>query len=299
MGEPRDHHFIPKFFLKSWCDKNGQLIEYTKKNGKLIAKPVGPGGTGFQRDAYAFPDLPPEQAQILERDYFDFHDREASLALQELLTVGVPSNNERQSAMTRFVVGLHLRHPDGIPELRDAAKAIWNGTAEKSEARYQAIRKPNDPATLDEYIAAHDPHFPAKAALGLVVTACFENPRLLERVHAMAWRVFDTSPSHWKLLLSDRPVGLVTIGKPDGHLWLPISPTKLIVAAPDPRTLDFFGTKKPKELVSMANYATVSRARRFVWAADRSQELFIESHFGTALDPLPLFPNAGRLPGER
>ena len=67
MGEPRDHHFMPRFFLKAWCDDSGKLIEYTKKNDKLISKSVGPGATGFQRDAYAFDKLPPDQVQFMEQ----------------------------------------------------------------------------------------------------------------------------------------------------------------------------------------------------------------------------------------
>jgi hypothetical protein len=46
MSIPRDHHFIPAFYLRQWCDHTGKLIEYTIKHGKLISKPVGPSATG-------------------------------------------------------------------------------------------------------------------------------------------------------------------------------------------------------------------------------------------------------------
>ncbi len=104
MSEPRDHHFVPKFFLKPWCDENGQVIEYARKNGKLVSKSVGPGATGFQRDAYAFPELPTGQAQFLEKVYFDFHDRTASEAHKELLAGTLPSSNDGRSAWTRRVL---------------------------------------------------------------------------------------------------------------------------------------------------------------------------------------------------
>jgi hypothetical protein len=58
-NKPRDHHCIPVFYLKQWRGQNKKLIEYTVKHGKLIARPVGAKGTGFQTDLYAFPELPP------------------------------------------------------------------------------------------------------------------------------------------------------------------------------------------------------------------------------------------------
>jgi hypothetical protein len=30
MNIPRDHHFIPAFYLKQWTDQNGKLVEYTR-----------------------------------------------------------------------------------------------------------------------------------------------------------------------------------------------------------------------------------------------------------------------------
>ena len=63
MSEPRDHHFIPAFYLSQWAGPKGKLIEYSRKHGKVIAKPVGPRATGFETDLYEFADLPPEQRQ--------------------------------------------------------------------------------------------------------------------------------------------------------------------------------------------------------------------------------------------
>ena len=52
MNAPRDHHFIPAFYLKHWAGPDGKLIEHSRKSGKLISKPVGPRSTGFERDLY-------------------------------------------------------------------------------------------------------------------------------------------------------------------------------------------------------------------------------------------------------
>ena len=126
MNPPRDHHFIPAFYLKQWSGVDGKLFEYTLRNGQLTAKCVGPRATGFQTDLYAFPELPPNLAQYLEAKFFDYADRMASNALARHLH-GPPNgwNPELLSAWSRFVIGIHLRHPDAIAELRAAVEAIW------------------------------------------------------------------------------------------------------------------------------------------------------------------------------
>jgi hypothetical protein len=74
--------------LKQWADSTGKLIEYTRKGGKLILKPVGPRSTGCERDLYAFPELPSDAAQYLEQVFFAYADQMASDALDNHLGVG-------------------------------------------------------------------------------------------------------------------------------------------------------------------------------------------------------------------
>jgi hypothetical protein len=62
-----------------------ELIEYSTKHGKFIAKSVGPRGTGFETDLYSFPELPPNLAQYVEAEFFKFADDKAAIALQKHL----------------------------------------------------------------------------------------------------------------------------------------------------------------------------------------------------------------------
>jgi Protein of unknown function (DUF4238) len=75
MNTPRDHHFIPAFYLKQWEGPGGQIIEYklianAQVGRKLVKKPIGRDATGFERDLYAFPELPPDAAQFIEQRFF-------------------------------------------------------------------------------------------------------------------------------------------------------------------------------------------------------------------------------------
>ena len=88
MNPPRDHHFIPAFYLKQWeTGTEEKLIEYSLQYGKLISKTVGRKATGFQTDLYAFSDLPPNMVQYLEEKFFDYADRTASDAYRERVGV--------------------------------------------------------------------------------------------------------------------------------------------------------------------------------------------------------------------
>ena len=294
MKPPRDHHFIPAFYLRQWSVLDGKLVEYTLKNGRLIAKCVGPRATGFQTDLYAFPELPPDLAQYLEAMFFDYADRMASNALA-LHLHGPPNgrNPELLSAWSRFVIGIHLRHPDAIAELRAAVEAIWEEVSGHMQRDYMAQRQPDDPMTYDEYLSQRDPFTAAKARLNLIMKA-IDNELIGTRVNQMTWATVDVSASPIRLLTSDRPVEMYLMKERDGILALPISPTKLFVAVNTQTMLDKFGASKPLDIARQVNKRVVRCARRFVWASDKSQSQFIQSNMSIAMEPTPLLPSLGR-----
>ena len=296
MGAPRDHHFIPAFLLQQWAGPNDKLIEYTIKHGKLIAKPVGPRSTGFEFDLYAFNELPPDVRQYVEEKFFNYADNIAAIALERHLTGSrEPWSAKLLSAWSRFVICIHLRHPDAMPELRAGAQSIWEGSGAASQRAYEAVRKPEYPQTFDEHLATLDPLIAVKMRMNLVI-ASFDNEVFCAHVNGMSWAVVDVSASAIPLLLSDRPVEISNLKGIRGFVSMPISPTKLFVAANSPRGLDNLRRVKPREIVQHVNLFIVSRARRFVWAQDESQQRFIGNHMSKNMEPTPLFPGIGRYP---
>jgi len=85
MSEPHRHHFVPAFYLRQWHGPDEKLVEYTIKHRKLIPKPVSAEATCFQRDLYEFRELPSTLSQFLEKEFFNYSDRNASDALKMLL----------------------------------------------------------------------------------------------------------------------------------------------------------------------------------------------------------------------
>jgi Protein of unknown function (DUF4238) len=294
MNIPRDHHFIPAFYLKQWASSHGKLIEYTRKGGKLIAKPVGPHSTGYERDLYAFPELPPNAAQFMEQVFFAYADQKASDTLDNQLGLAsLPWTSELVSAWSRFVIAIHLRHPDAMPELRAAAASIWDASGVDCQARYDATRKPTDPPTFDEYLALRDPLTPVKMRVNLIIKA-LDNDIVGAHINQMTHAIIDISASPQRLLTSDRPVELLNLKESNGILSIPISPTKLFVAVNDRAILDKLRRAAPDKIASYVNTYVASRARRFVWAQDTAQERFVEEMMSTKLEPTPLLPNIDR-----
>jgi hypothetical protein len=280
-----------------WANADGKLVEFTRKYNKLIAKPVGPDATGFEIDLYEADDLPPDQRQFLEKVWFNYLDQTAFEALTDHLS-GKPASlwdNEHVNAWSRFIVGVHCRHPHTMPELREAAKAIWaaSGTAHQSE--WEKIKKPDHPATFDEYLATVHPFTSAKARVNMIIKV-FDNPQLVGHLNQMPYAVIDASASSEPFVTSDRPISISNLGQKDGIVVLPISPTKLFVAANDEKSLEKIGAQTALDLVRRVNSFVVSRARLYVWARDQSLEPFIHARMSADMEMPPFFPNAGRYP---
>lgn len=289
-NKPRDHHYVPVFYLKQWCGPNKKLIEFTRKHGNFIAKPVGPKGTGFETDLYAFPELPTGMAQHIEDVFLKYVDNVASIALNRHLKGDTAWTNETRSGWSRFIISLLIRHPDVMVDLRKATVTSWERAGPNAQARYEASKEHHYPATFDEYIAAVDPLIPIKVSLNAIIKSV-DNEQLGGHINGMHWGVIDLSKSPHKLLTSDRPLQYDSLKLSKGFISLPISPTKLFLASNNPQSISNVRLLAPQVVARNVNLWVVSRARRFVFAHDKSQASFIEKHIHANMEPTPLFPS--------
>lgn len=297
MSEPRKHHFVPAFFLKQWANPahGNQVTESAKLLGKLVQRWRSEGATGWEYDLYAFQELPPHQRQHIEKVFFNYADNTGSQALTILLEEKRGAfSPELRRAWSRFLVGLYLRHPDIIPELRIAARAIWARTGDRTQADYEHLRSAEDPPLFDQYVASVDPLIPDKAQMNLIING-IDNDQLCAFFDQMEWSVLDLSNASRTLLLSDRPLMISDLKQPTGLLALPISPNKLFLAVNHNSTAERIASRPNSDIVRHSNVSVVTKARRFVWSIDRSQATFIERHMSTNMEPLPLLPNTSKL----
>jgi hypothetical protein len=229
----------------------------------------------------------------MEQKFFDYADRTASQALGMLLDEHPKSlwSSEMLSAWARFLVGIHTRHPDAIPELKAYARAVLASRPEESQQMYEGIREPGDPATFAEWVAANDPLAPHRFTLELMMGA-IDNEFVGARLIEMHWGIIDVSATPRRFVTSDRPVAFYLLDQPVGSVTMPISPRKLFVAVNDQQYIDKVRLKKPREIVDAINLDNIRRARRFVWAMgeNRSQAALVRSIMSKQMEKLPLFP---------
>jgi hypothetical protein len=298
MSTPRDHHFIPVFYLKKWAGPNGKLVQYSHPHPKkFIIKPVGPRATGFEKDLYGFPELPEELAQYLESKFLARTDEVAAKVHKKLLDgTATPWTPETRSSWSRFAINFLIRHPHPFAEIRTVAHDCWLRPDNITQAEYERIKKPDDPPTFEEWVLAQGGHLADRIRIRLI-QGVMDNEPAGEKFNAMLWNVLDLSKSQYRLLTSDWPLYREINGE-DKLFALPISPTALFVATTRAATFEKMRRDNPDKVVSHVNAGVVSAARLYVYASDESQERFVKNRMSTKLLGTPFFPTLANPLGQ-
>ena len=247
---------------------------------------VHPAQAGFQTDLYRLPGKHSDEmaAQLLEWGFFRHVDNDAARALA-ILHGEAPWEwaPDTRSGWSRFLLSLLHRTPRHWERVLEEYARLDAEALPEVQARYEELRQPTDPDTFDEWIALRDPVYLQKERYKMAARA-IDNAELGAHINNIEWRVHDLSKADRALLTSDNAVVLVALDLAEGHLALPISPTKLFVAA---RQLKFhaeiaaLAERHPSRLAREVNRLTVERADDIVVAHDESQRLFVERRFGT------------------
>jgi len=291
MSSPRDHHFIPVFYLKKWAGPDGKLIEYSRPYpDKFNIKPVGPRATGFKHDLYAFPDLPPELAQFLESKFLARTDELASRVHEKLLTGNAaPWTTETRSAWSRFAINFLIRHPHPFAEIRTVAHDCWLKPDNITQQEYEKIKGPEDPPTFEEWVLEQGNHLADRIRIRLIQGVMYNEPAGT-KLNAMLWNVLDLSKSKLRLLTSDWPLYREIEGERK-LLALPISPTALFTAVTKSDIFEKMRRDKPDDVVQHINAGVVSAARLYVYGSDNSQERFVRNRMSSKIVERPFFPS--------
>jgi hypothetical protein len=290
MGDPRNHHFIPAFYLSRWSGEDGRLVEWSKPHNKIIPIRRHPNATGFQRDLYTFPELRPDSRQWFEKHFLKFTDDVASDALKRILTGEMTSLNDRQkSGWARFLMTLRFRHPDAVVELRESITNLWKTHDIFTLEVYSKIRSPSDPLTFGEYVSSFGPDANSRMELELLIAA-MDNKGIGQQILEMAWGLIDLTAASRQLLTSDWPVEL-SLGTTPTSVVLPVSPTQLFVACQDENVILSMCQMPPGQLAANVNSYVVGSARRYVFSSDERQKRFIENRIFRTMQEQPFFPS--------
>jgi hypothetical protein len=86
MNEPINHHYVPVFYLRKWCDADGKVIRYYRPYKDVVASAIAPEHTGYEPNLYSLSGHPPGKEQTIETDFLaKLIDEPASMALAVLI----------------------------------------------------------------------------------------------------------------------------------------------------------------------------------------------------------------------
>ena len=69
MNDSQDHHYVPQFLLRGWCNNNGKLTVYSRRQGRVVISERNPRGTGFESDLYTYDHVSGEERHTIGRDF--------------------------------------------------------------------------------------------------------------------------------------------------------------------------------------------------------------------------------------
>lgn len=292
MSEPKKHHYIPIFYLRAWAGSNGMLCEFSRPYRKLATKWRHPSATGYQEGLYTMPGLPPEHAQFIEKSYMAITDELAARAHRALLAWRDASSElvpDEKIAWARFLYALVIRTPEQIFRLEQKILAELPGMIDEYRLRYPDMRSFSDPEDFNSFKARYIAN-PLNTSPLNVIGKLLNSERVLTAIGSMKYgiiRLRELAPLTF--LTSDRPFIMSDgIGRPDGHIAIPISPKVLFVAEqPNAGVSRYLRSLPARTLVTLANTKVVEQARRYVYGTDPSQRLFVDRRLGAKIPSSP------------
>jgi hypothetical protein len=300
VAEPKKHHFLPIFYQRGWCDPaTGQLIEYSRPHGKVIARPVHPAATGYKPFLYTQEGQPAGKKQTIETDYMaPIVDEPAAEALRVLLG-GNPSalTEKLRNAWTRFMCASLVRLPRSVNEIGDVFKDVLRQNLLDDIAAYDAMKEEGDPATPFEWLEKHHPHYLDDAAKQMVVRAV-EIQGVGDIIINMKWSTLDMSASRHELLTSDMPhMRFCGLKDPRCAILFPLTPTKLFIATHDRKAEAHLLRQDRTKVVGWLNDNIVRVAERYVYGRTSGHLRFVENRLG--LTPSRLLKSTEAAPAAR
>ena len=279
------HHYIPEFYLKQWANPQGkykgQVYEFCKRYKGILPRPTFPAGTGYVENLYTLSGFPPDKSQIMENQFFKITDQLANDALQILLDDKVSNLSiDLMSGWSRFILSLIHRNPEKIAWIRTKIANELNISSKEMKENYEKIRRPQDPATVEEYVE-NPSNNSREVAFGMLLKAMVDSDTIGNYLNRMKWSIIFVKNPSYPLLTSDRPVVMSDGIKYDhSYIIVPISSTALFLAVNTQETERKIQEIPIQDLIKTVNHTVVSQAVKFVYGSDERQLCFIRNRLG-------------------
>lgn len=285
------HHYIPVFYLKQWMGADGRLCEMSRPYKRVEPRRTAPKGTGYVRDLYTIPGLPPEKAQILETIYLKSVDDWAVRALRILVKEDAEPgemSDPLKYGWARFVYSMILRNPEYLARATALLAARLEESVEAVRDKYSTLRSADMPESFDEYKVEFMAN-PANSSPNNSLHRMIQSERVIRTLSAMKWWTINVSKAKHRLLTSDRPVIMTNgFGRPNAHIAMPMSPHEMFFATADEQTFRNVRRMNANELVLNSNVKVTEQARKLVYGTSDAQIMFVEKRLGKMIPASPL-----------
>ncbi|HEY4084149.1 MAG TPA: DUF4238 domain-containing protein [Burkholderiaceae bacterium] len=278
------HHFVPAAYLARWATVTEgspakRVVYFHWANGRLLHSRISPKRAASQPGLYTRRHAPEGARQQIETEFFTpLVDNPGAQIIEKLVQGLDDLTGDERRAFALYLLSQRFRVPSYVEHLRAEASRGMHDIVEKTRAIYEEIRKPEDPAALEELIAAELPRM--EEGLGIQML-----PQLLamsgpiDHIAGMCWKPYRFEGWGRRLLTSDIPViftkGLADL---DCVIAMPLSPHVAFFAGNDRAILEgILGRHSPKSLAGVINTHVVHQAIRFIYADDNSQHRFVEN----------------------
>lgn len=280
----RRHHYIPAFYTKRWAT-DGKLLEYRRVNGgKCVYRRTAPEGTGWMENLYAIKGLDGPDAQKPEELFFKRVDSDAALLVEAFLSPGrnLAVTEDDRAAWATFLLSLLYRTPEDVTRLRTNYTRVITQATPDIQARWDQVRKPGQPESVQDIL---DGRSPSENDMRFFegMFRLMQSETVGTFLIRMVWKVIDLGVAPFPLLTSDRPV-IRSNGfrAENGHIAIPLSPSRLFLAAKDERVMRDILAMTPNRIARQTNLNVVRHAHRFVYAHTAEQSDFVCRHMATA-----------------
>lgn len=264
------HHYIPKFHLKNWQDKSGQLLVYKKiGDGSIQSKGKHPSQVCFENGLYSLgKDL--LGAQTLAPDYVENElskiDNDAAKVMEKILSNSSLSllTDEDKKSLAIYVCSLMNRNPDRIKAndelMRRIVKEIFDeikakGTEEVHETYEQCSNILKDSNYGENQVR-------------LTLLSSSKDSETVHALSSFSWQLINIGNKFpYRFILTENPV--VTFGEDDNiaTVVIALSPTLLWIAVPKNFVNSAEFVDIAKNIVLIYNCAQIIKKPQFIISA--------------------------------
>jgi len=281
MSEPERHHFLPKFYLSRWGNRDRRIETYSRQRDQVQIKSYAPREIGNERGLYSLEGAPANKRNSIEKEFMGpVVDDPAARAMRLMLREDEGEFTlDMRMAWTRFLMSLLVRLPPLLAKIEADGNAALIAEMERAPEEYEALRRPGDPLTPRGFLSERGLDWVLNNFGRSLIPGLIENSRIKKDIAHMHWVVLRYEEGPYGFVTSDFPICMHPgLAHRNCLISLPLSPTSLFIAAHDMELLDQIRALPPATVINAANKIAIKSAERFVYANDRQHRGLVDTY---------------------